>query len=256
MGTYSGTVTRPSNGQKVAWTLAPGLATLGRQLDKLKITWYSIGNADHLDNVPAGGHTPWKPKAPFGMVTAIDVMKTPDSLVERAILALMKNPHYDTSWIDFINTNGSQYDFDGRRQGSSGDYHLHLETLPQRTRFTSNLFYDMFGWPAGVIHPSGTTPSPVHPVAPSTATWKAEDMLTFVKLTSRPDVYLVTAAGLQHLSPAQLKTGQNANLAKLPSNATQTDKDKVTNPFTVGTEAELATFGSKIIPTVDKVEGL
>ncbi len=152
MGAYSGVVTRPSNGARVAWTLAPGLATLGRQLDKLGITWYSIGNADHLKR--SGGHTPWKPGAPFGTVTAIDVMASPYAVVEKAILRLMKQASYDTSWIDFINTNGSQYDYDGRRQASSGDHHLHLEVLGNRTSFTSNLFYDMFGWPAG------TKPSP------------------------------------------------------------------------------------------------
>lgn len=252
MGALSGTVIRPSTGKAVKWKLAPGLVTLGKQLDKLGITWYSIGNADHLKK--QGGHTPWKPGAPAGMVTAIDVMKTPDALVEAAILKLMHTDSYDTSWIDFINTNGSQYDWNGRRQGSSGDYHLHLETLGNRTSFSSNLFYDMLGWPAGVKKPVSAQKPTVMPT--STATWKAEDMLSFVKLTSRPDVYLVTAAGLQHLTPAQLKAGQAFNLAKMPTSATQADKDKVTNPFTVATEAELATFGTKIIPTADTVEGL
>jgi hypothetical protein len=163
MGAYSGTVTQPSTGRRVAWTLAPGLAKLGRQLDKLGITWYSIGDVGHLKR--KGGHTPWKPGAPFGTVTAIDVMASPYAVVERGILRLMKQDNYDTTWIDFINTNGSQYDWNGRRQGSSGDHHLHLEVLGSRTSFTSDLFYDMFGWPAGTRPPTTPPTKPPVPVA-------------------------------------------------------------------------------------------
>lgn len=157
MGAYSGTVTRPSTGKAVAWKLAPGLALLGRQLDKLGITWYSIGNADHLKK--QGGHTPWKPGAPFGIVTAIDVMEPRYADVEARILRAMRSD-VDTSWIDFINVNGSQYDWDGRRQASSGDHHLHLEVLGNRTSFTSNLFYEMWGFPE-LPKP---TPKPADPV--------------------------------------------------------------------------------------------
>jgi hypothetical protein len=158
MGAYQGTVIRPSTGKPVVWRLAPGLALLGRQLDQLGITWYSIGNADHLKR--SGGHTPWKPGAPLGVVTAIDVMASPYADVERRILKLMKSD-FDTSWVDFVNTNGSQYDWDGRRQGSSGDHHLHLEVLGNRTSFTSNLFYAMWApTPPPVVKPPPVVETP------------------------------------------------------------------------------------------------
>jgi hypothetical protein len=148
-------VKQPSTGRTVSWRLAPGLALLGRQLDKLNITWYSIGNSEHLKR--HGGHTPWKPEAPFGVVTAIDVMASAHADVERRILKLMKSD-FDTSWIDFINVNGSQYDWDGRRQGSSGDQHLHLEVLGNRTSFTSNLFLEMWAPPKPASKPPAKTP--------------------------------------------------------------------------------------------------
>jgi hypothetical protein len=147
MGAYKGIVTNPFTKKKVEWVLAPGLAALGKQLDALGITWYSIGNADHLDNRPAGAHTPWKTGTNGKTVTAIDVMKSPYADVEKRILKLMRTDDYDTTWIQFINVNGSQYDYAGRRLQSSGDHHLHLEIKPKRTSFTSNLFYDMFGKP-------------------------------------------------------------------------------------------------------------
>lgn len=252
MGAYKGTVTRPSNGQKVAWILAPGLGILGHQLDKLGIVWYSIGNADHLKL--HGGHTPWKPGAPAGMVTAIDVMKTPDSLVEKAILALMRSENYDTSWIDFINTNGHQYDWNGRFQASSGDLHLHLECLGVRTSFNSNLFYDMFGWPVGVVKPSVIKPSDT---PASTVTLRKDDnMITLVKLRTRDDVWAAEDGELQHLSPAQFKSAQAFNKSRLPSTASVADKTVVATPFVVENEEELALYGRKIVPLTSTVEGL
>jgi hypothetical protein len=231
MGAYKGTVTRPSNGQWVNWVLAPGLVVLGHQLDALGVTWYSIGNSDHLDDVPGGGHTPWKPGAPFGMVTAIDVMKEPYSMVEKDILKLMKTPSYDTSWIDFINTNGHQYDWDGTYQQDSGDYHLHLETLGSHTNFTSNLFYDMFGWPG--LHKPPTTTPPVY-----TGVLKEDDMV-LVKISSRDDVWKAEGDKLYHLTPAQFKA---AKAAGYPVK-------------TVSTQEELALFGTEIVQQETTVKG-
>jgi hypothetical protein len=228
MGALKGTVTNPHTGKRVNWVLAPGLVKLGAQLDKLGVTWYSIGNADHLKL--QGGHTPWKPGAPAGMVTAIDVMKTPDATVEAEILKLMKTAAYDTSWIDFINTNGHQYDWDGRYQGTSGDYHLHLETLGNRTSFTSTLFYDMFGWP------TGTKPTPV----PAPAVVTKEDDMVLVKLTSRGDVWKSEDGVLWHLSPEQFKAAQAGGFSVK----------------TVATEEELSFYGSEIKALPAKVTGL
>lgn len=229
MGGYSGSVVNPAIGKTVKWTLAPGLVHLGMQLDALGVTWYSIGNADHLKG--KGGHTPWKPGAPAGMVTAIDVMKTPDADVEKAILKLMKTVSYDTSWIDFINTNGHQYDWDGRYQGTSGDMHLHLETLGNRTVFTSNLFYDMFGWPSG----KKPTPAPATP----TVTTKEDDMV-LVKLSSRGDIWKSEGNVLWHLSPEQYAAAKSAGVAVK----------------TVASEEELSFYGSEVKSLPTKVTGL
>ncbi len=248
MGGYSGTVIRPTTGRAVRWSLAPGLAVLGRQLDALGITWYSIGDKYHLSRV--GGHTPWKPSAPYGIVTAIDVMKSGYADVEKRILKLMKSAGYDTSFIDFINVNYSQYDWDGRKQGPSGDGHLHLEVLGSRTQFTSNLFNDMFG----VAKPTVPKTTPVSAV---TITWEDDDMFKFVKLRSKPEVYLVRQDGkLQHLGPAQLEALQGANLKALPTGADAKNKAKVTEPFVVENEAALAAFGTEIVPQASQVAGL
>jgi hypothetical protein len=255
MGAYSGTVTQPSTGRRVDWKLAPGLVGLGAQLDKLGITWYSIGNTDHLKK--HGGHTPWKPGAPFGMVTAIDVMKGNYPDVASRILRLMKLAAYDTSWIDFINTNYQQYDYDGRWQAESGDGHLHLEVLGNRTTFTSTLFFDMWGYPPGVAKPPAAPSIPAKPPV-STTTWKWEDdVLKTVKIRSRNEVYLVRGSGeLQHLSKDQFTNVKAFNLKQLPSNAATADKTKVQEPFVVENEEALAAFGTKIIAQTSQVEGL
>ena len=251
MGAYSGVARNPHTGKNVAWTLAPGLALLGRQLDRLGITWYSIGNADHLRK--QGGHTPWKPGAPFGVVTAIDVMKGPYSTVQTTILRLMKKADYDTTWIDFINVNYNQYDWNAVRQGPSGDGHLHLEVLGNRTHFTSTLFSAMFGGPV-----DKPTPAPIStPATNVTNNWE-ECMLKTVKLRSRDDVWLVLGggSGLQHLTKDQLKAIQDYNARQLPSNPNAATRAKYLEPFVVEDEEALAAFGRTIIKQTTQVEGL
>lgn len=234
MGAYSGTVIRPSTGRSVFWTLAPVLAGLGRQLDELGITWYSIGNADHLDNIPPGGHTPWKPGAPAGMVTAIDVMKAPYADVERRILKFLRDPTYPTTFIDFINVNYTQYDFDGREQGDSGDGHLHLEGLGNKVGATSTLFRDMWApaKPSPVPHPATTT--------------KGEPMFALVKLRNDARVFKAENSVLQHLTAKQYQSAQ----VFLKATGQRVDE------FVVADEEELATYGTVVEKQNTKVEGL
>lgn len=95
------------------------------------ITVWSIGNEDHLDNKPAGGHTPWRDGSPVGVVWAVDIMVDHKGLAyleefEDFVVAYCKSSA-DTTAIRFFNVNGSQYGYAGNRKKDSGDKHFHLE---------------------------------------------------------------------------------------------------------------------------------
>lgn len=227
MGAYNGTVIRPSTGRQVAWTLAPILISVARDLDAIGITWYSIGNTDHLRG--EGGHTPWKPGAPPGVVTAIDVMATPYADVERRVVSVLRSV-LNTSFVDFVNTNGHQYDWNGRRQGPSGDYHWHLEVLGARTTGVTTLaravWFERFSAP---------------PAPPILQQHTRGDLdMQMVKVRSRDEVWKVLGNGvLQHVTPAQFNALREAG-APLA---------------TVDSEEELAAFGTVIAVKTVKVMG-
>lgn len=246
MSNYSGSVIRPSTGRAVTWTLAPVLASIGRDLDRMGITWYSIGDHAHL--LRNGGHTPWKPGAPLGMVTAIDVMKSPYSDVEARYLLVAKS-RFDTSFVDFANTNYHQYDFDGSYQGPSGDGHWHLETLGSRTGGSSTMIRQM--WPERF----STSPPP----APAQAdTTHLGDPMSFqlVKLRSNDAVLKAEAGTLQWLTPKQFSAAQGYILAHLPATASAADKQRAIVPFVVEDEEALTFFGDVVEGQVKKVNGL
>jgi hypothetical protein len=244
----------------VRWVLAPVLVELGKQLDKLGITWYSIGDGNHLKK--AGGHTPWKSGTDGHTVTAIDVMKSGYAAVDAALLRVMRS-NTDTTWIDFTNSNYIQRDWNGRVQGPSGDGHLHLEVLASKVGVAAPpLFYEMFGYPVGVVKvppakaPVLTPPAPPTAPTPTVPFWEA-DMIKIVKLRSADAVYVQRPDGkLQHVSKAQLTVAQTFNLKMLPAGASEKDKAKVTEPFVAENEAALALFGTAIVSLTDQVEGL
>ena len=127
----TGTARNPFSGKAVPWALAKVLQKEAEVAESMGITVYSIGNPDHLDNRPAGGHTPWRDGSPQGIVWAIDIMvdhkgKAYVEEFEDFVVAYCKSDA-DTTAIRFFNLNYSQYNFAGTKRRSSGDGHFHLE---------------------------------------------------------------------------------------------------------------------------------
>jgi hypothetical protein len=232
MGAYSGTAYNPHNGQNVKWTLASVLAACGKDLDKIGITWYSIGNSSHLQG--QGGHTPWKPGAPYGTVTAIDIMKSPYDDVEKRVLDVLKS-NFDTTWIDFVNTNYEQYDYDGDWQADSGDGHWHLETLPKKTGGSTILIQKVW--------PEKFTTTPPQPTTPKGGVMPG---YTLVQVRGHDAVFKAENGTLQHVSRAQRDVLQK----ELKSNGARSDV------FVMDTEEQLAAFGTVVVPQTTKVDGL
>lgn len=127
----SGSVTNPYSKKIVPWKLAPVLVREAEVAESMGIIVWSIGNADHLDNVPAGGHTPFRAGSVVGIVWAIDIMvdhkgKKYVQEFEKFVVDYCKSDA-DTTAIRFFNLNGSQYSFAGAKRRSSGDHHFHIE---------------------------------------------------------------------------------------------------------------------------------
>lgn len=201
MTSTSGVVTRPSNGKRVSWKAATPIVDAVHQANAAGITAYVIGDASHLRR--SGGHTPWKPGAPYGVVTATDIMVTNAAAFEKALIRLMKAPGYDTTWIDFININNSQYDFNGRRQGSSGDHHLHLEALGSRTNHRGNtLIRDAIALTKGGVLPT-TAPKPTTPAATPVVVPKEEEEMRLVQSKGKDAVYLTDLKTRVHVDRAR-----------------------------------------------------
>ena len=127
-----GTATRPAGsdswppiaGTKVPYAYAQPIVDLDKQADAYG--WLDLGifggNFEHLSK--HGGHTPWRANSKRGIIWAMD-RKMPDDF--EAWLVAKCRSNYDTMWIRFFNINGRQYSGAGVSQGSSPDYHLHLE---------------------------------------------------------------------------------------------------------------------------------
>lgn len=140
MTATQGTVRRPSTGQSVAWVLAPCLQREASIAEATGLTVWSIGNANHL--LRSGGHTPWRTGSPFGIVWAIDVMVDNAGIAvpfEKWLITYLKSD-VDTTWIRFVNVNGSQYDSAGNRLASSADHHFHLEIRDGKQNAFTTLF--------------------------------------------------------------------------------------------------------------------
>jgi hypothetical protein len=223
MGATHGRVTNPHTGGSVEWTLAQPIADINAQCKEAGIVCYTIGNSAHLRGT--GDHTPWSRGKPAGKLFAADVMKSGHADVERRILALMRDPDYDTTWIDFVNVNGSQYDYAGKWLKPSGDHHLHVSVEGWAVREKVTLIRDMFGGPK----PDSLSPKPDKPQPRRVGI----PMFTLVKVRNDPKIYKAEAGRLLHLTPVQFRALQAA-LRKY---------GVVDEPFVVADEHELAAFG-------------
>ncbi len=129
----SGFVTRPISGPyrcgavkpgtRVAWSATGPIRQLAIAFDSHGITAYVIGDSYHLRG--CGDHTPWSTGKIYGQVFATDIMYPDVAKLQTWLLGIMRGPE-NTSWIDFININNSQYNSTGVRVDSSGDHHLHI----------------------------------------------------------------------------------------------------------------------------------
>lgn len=125
-----GSATRPAGsdnhwppvGTVVQWYAVQPVVDLATQA--LKAGWPILGTiGEKLTHLTKhGDHTPWSDKK-RGYVYAIDL--APPAPFEAHLVALCKSD-FDTTWIDFWNMNGSQYDHAGNKVADSGDHHLHL----------------------------------------------------------------------------------------------------------------------------------
>jgi hypothetical protein len=220
----TGTVRNPFSGKSVRWNLAPVAESIG-------IIVWSIGNADHLDNTPAGGHTPWRNGSVVGTVWAVDIMvdhkgKAYLEQFEDFVIRYCKSDA-DTTWIKFFNLNGSQYDFAGRRLRGSADHHLHLEVRDGKQNAAGGL---MAAWKRHKNPPVRPTTAPLMPAIYNRLGFIAEARLK--QMTGDPKVWLTGRGKKAHVkSPAELREIQAYMRARsLPANVEQ-----VPNPIP-GTE--------------------
>lgn len=126
-----GSATRPAGsdshwppvGTVVEWFAVQPVVDLATQA--LAAGWPILGTiGEKLTHLTKhGDHTPWSAGKKHGYVYAIDL--APPAAFEAWLVALCKSTA-DTSWIDFWNMNGSQYDHGGNWVTGSGDHHLHL----------------------------------------------------------------------------------------------------------------------------------
>lgn len=138
MALLGGDVQRPTGSDSYwppvgTWVHWRAHANIQRMFDSTKLSGGRVrclgvlgGNAAHLTK--HGGHTPWEPGKPRGVVHAIDL----DSSAPAGKLQIgdwliqLCRSNVDTSMIQFMNWRGDQFDFGGNRTGPSGDEHLHL----------------------------------------------------------------------------------------------------------------------------------
>jgi hypothetical protein len=191
----------PAPGTRVPWVLAPVLIRLGESAEALGWTVYSIGDAEtHLTK--HGDHTPWSdPGAPGGgdaktrgIVYAIDVMvPTVTQPAFEAWLVAYCRSDADTTWIDFFNIHGSQYNYAGVRLATSADQHLHLSIRKGKESAISSLFS---AWKAH-INP---------PPPPPAVKGKPDMKLVSVQGDTTGAIYKTDGWAYQHVQPAEYPT--------------------------------------------------
>jgi hypothetical protein len=170
-------------GQKVSWTAAQPIADIAKEFDKHGVTVYVQGDDYHL----RGGqdHTPWSKI--LGKVFACDVMYADAAKLEAWFLKVMQS-NEDTSFIDYININNSQYDYTGTRAGNSGDHHLHISIKANAVNLRVSKFVTLLESFLSGKPISKPVPVVVKPAA------KGVEQFMLVKLANSPKVYVTSFA--------------------------------------------------------------
>ncbi len=222
-----GTVKNPHTGKSVPWTLAAVLVREAENAEACGIVVWSIGNDDHLDNVPAGGHTPFRAGSVVGIVWAIDVMVDHKGTAylkefEKFVVDYCKS-NADTTWIKFFNLNGSQYDYAGKRLRPSGDVHFHLEVKDGKQNAAGGL---LAAWRAKKQPTTPPATAPAMPAIYSRLGFVAEARLK--QIDGDTKVWLTGRDKKAHVAnPAELRAIQEFMKARsIPSSV-----EKVPNPI-------------------------
>lgn len=145
----------PAAGTTVRWVASQPVQDMLNQGKRLG--WRNlgtIGNRPHLQR--HGDHTGHSAGKLRGIVYAKDTELPAGG--KAALLKLCGTDDYDTTWIDFFNVDGRQYNFAGVDVGSSGDRHLHVSVRRGAELRRVTLFDDI----AAVL--AGTWRKPVVPM--------------------------------------------------------------------------------------------
>lgn len=113
----------PKIGTRVDWVACQPVQDMLEAGKRLKwVNAGTIGNTEHLKK--HGDHTGHSLGKCAGIVYAKDTALPAGG--KEALLRLCKLPAYDTTWIDFFNVDGGQYNYAGVRVAASTDVHLHV----------------------------------------------------------------------------------------------------------------------------------
>jgi hypothetical protein len=148
----------PRAGTRVDWVLSQPVADLLAQGKRLG--WANkgtIGNTAHLKL--HGDHTAHSKGKMRGVVYAKDAALPAGA--RDALLALCRMDSYDTTFIDFFNVGGRQYNYAGKDVGPSGDTHLHVSVRRGHELTRVTLFDDMSAVMAGTFRKAATPMPPI-----------------------------------------------------------------------------------------------
>jgi hypothetical protein len=129
----TGSATRPAGsdsywppvGTVVPYRLAQPIVDLAQQATDFGMPILGTIGEKLTHLTKHGDHTPWSAGKTRGVIYAIDLDDRGHADFEAYLVRACKST-YDTTWIDFFNINGSQYNNAGVKVGSSGDEHCHI----------------------------------------------------------------------------------------------------------------------------------
>ncbi len=148
----------PRAGTRVDWVACQPVQDLLEQ--GKRAGWRNlgtIGNEAHLKR--HGDHTGHSKGKTRGVVYAKDT-DVPQA-AGQALIELCRIPDYDTTYIDFFNWRGRQYNSAGRDVGPSSDQHLHVSVRRGHELTRITLFNDVVAVMAGTFRKAATPMPPI-----------------------------------------------------------------------------------------------